>query len=364
MEDKTQISTEILTRLGALQKETTKNQLMLKCLNPEHADKHASMSVNLEKGLCNCWACGYSGTLTSKYYEITGHSIYKDLGLKRSAFNFSSVTKTETPAETFERLPSTDFSFEGNLTSITKSDAALAWAKKRGFSSSFCDLNNIKFCKHFRTYQTSDPENKEEMSFFKECVVIPIYEKQKLISFEARDVLGKEAWVDYLKSRGYQQIDEKSYRKVLYPKHSSVNTLYQLDFLDMDEPLYIVEGLMDLFSLRTCSEFKNSTCIFHCNPTERQIYYLKKFKKIIYIVDNDVPGLTACKKLMERMPGKVWYLRPPERKNVKDINDILQGKDEHIKSVEDLIKMGWLKKVSDDIAALETAIKDKTKALS
>ena len=113
---------------------------------------------------------------------------------------------------------------------------------------------------------------------------------------------------------------------------------------------------------RTSEVFKNSSCLFHCNPTERQIYLLKKFQKIIYIVDNDIPGWKACLKLLKSIPGKVEFLRPPERPGIKDINDILQGKDSVLHTVQDLVDLGWLKKVSDDKSILELLIKEKTKS--
>ena len=119
-----------------------------------------------------------------------------------------------------------------------------------------------------------------------------------------------------------------------------------------------------MFSLRTSEVFKNSSCLFHCNPTERQIYLLKKFPKIVYIVDNDIPGWRACLKLLEAIPGKVEFLRPPERPGIKDINDILQGKDSVLHTVQDLVDLGWLKKVSDDKSILELLIKEKTKYLN
>lgn len=356
-EDMTQISIEVLSRLNVKFKRD-KDQQMIKCINDEHNDHHASMSVSLSKGLCNCFACGYSKRLTTAYYEKTGSSIYKDIGLSCPA-RALSFRRHVPDYVTFEKLPDVDFTFDGQLYSVRDSESALRWAESRGFSASFCDVNNIRFSPKFKTFQTSDPNNKDEMSFFHDCVVIPIFEKHKLVSFEARDVLGKEAWKKRLIENGAKDIDEKSYRKVLYPKHSSINTLFQYEQLDTSKPLYITEGLMDMLSLRTDPHFKNSSCMFHCNPTERQIYLLKKFKEVIYVVDNDIPGWKACLKLMEAIPGKVSFLRPPEREGIKDINDILQGKDKILHSVKDLVDHGWLRKVSSDQSVLSLLIKNK-----
>lgn len=357
--DFTQISTEILQRLGAVKNAPTKDQIMVKCLNPEHIDHHASMSVSLSKGLCYCFACGYSGKLTSVYYKMTGNSIYKDLGISRNLFSFCTKKNTFDDSS-FEAVPEVDFLFKGTLESIASSSIGTAWAKSRGFTPEFCELNNIKYCDKFEVAQKSDESNQRT---YKHYAIIPIFEKNKLISFEARNTLSKQNWINFLRSKGVL-VDEKMYKKVLYPPHSSINTLFQYEQLDRNDTLYITEGLMDMFSLRTNSAFKNSSCLFHCNPTERQVYLLKKFNKIVYVVDNDTPGLSACRKLMDKIPGKVFYLKPPIRKNIKDINDILQGKDATLKSVDDLLKMGWLNRISDDKDALDFSIREKQKAIA
>ena len=72
---------------------------------------------------------------------------------------------------------------------------------------------------------------------------------------------------------------------------------------------------------------------------------LKKFKDVVYVTDDDFRGLDACYRLMEKLDN-VSYLIPPKRKGIKDINDILQGKDPIIKSVDDLLRMGWLENIS------------------
>lgn len=356
-QDNTDLSNEILMRLGAILTAAKEDQIFVKCLNPEHDDSHPSMSVSLSKGVCHCFSCNYAKKLTSVYFDLTGHSIYKDLGIART-FQFRRAYND--PAPDFSMLPETDFVFKGNLSKVDTSESSLAWVKKRGFNPAFCSRNNIYFAADCFTYKKSDPQDKKSQMYLKNEIIIPIYEQGKLISFEARDTEGKEAWENSLRKNGKDPSQFK-YKKVLYPKHSSINTIYEYDKLDKNEPLYITEGLMDMFSLRTEKEFKNSSCLFHNTPTERQLYLLRSFKEIIYVTDNDLPGLRGCKVMMERMPGKVSFIRPPQRKNIKDINDILQGKDGNIKSVADLLRMGWLKTKSSDIEELISIIALKEK---
>lgn len=347
--DNTQISIEILNRLGVT-KLKQRNSQKIKCLNPLHEDHDPSMSVDLYRGIYHCFTCGFSGKLTNLYYETFGNSIYKDLGIPKQ---YSSNFKTDFDVKfSFDDLPETDFTFVGKLANIDSDVNGLKWCKSRGFSVDFCKLNGIKFGKSFNIYKTSDPTNKNEKRYYHDCAIIPIYEKNKLISFEARDTLGKDWWK--------QNHPDMEYKKVLYPNNSSVNTLFEFERLNTEEPLFITEGLMDMFSLRTNPKFKNSSCIFHCIPTERQVYLLKKFVKVIYVVDNDLYGLKGCYNLMEKADN-VYYLMPPNRKNIKDINDILQGKDEYIKNVDDLLKMGWLNNISNSKENLKMLINLKEK---
>jgi len=354
-EDKTEISKEILNRLG-VKIPSNKNKFNIRCLNPEHDDHSPSMNINLESGWCKCYACGYNHALTTVYYKRFGTSIYKDLniGVKRTYVSKAPVSID------FSKTPEIDFTFEGNLTSIKNNPNGIKWAQSRGFTLDFCEKNNIRYGDFFITKQKSDPLNKKEWNYFNKCVVIPIFENSKLISFEARDTQGKEAWIKWHQEHGVEY-DEKKYKKVLYPSHSSINTIYDFNKLDTSKPLYITEGLMDMFSLRTEPEFKNSSCLFHCTPTERQIYLLNKFPQIIYVVDNDSPGLKACLFLMEKLKDKVSFLVPPCRPGIKDINDILQGKDASIKTVKDMIDMGWMQRVSNSTDELKGLIDLKSK---
>jgi DNA primase len=182
-------------------------------------------------------------------------------------------------------------------------------------------------------------------------MMIPIYEKGKLISFEARDIYDKQHWEEKIKKAG-KNPDDYSYKKVLYPKSSSVNTLYQLDELNKNEKLYVVEGLMDVISLRTNAFFANSTCTFGATITERQFYLLSQFKEIWLIPNNDGPGLNVIKKFKERGDiSNVTILTLP--KTLKDVNDILQGKDNRFSCLEDLLNTDWIKSKAQDLYAFD-----------
>ena len=64
---------------------------------------------------------------------------------------------------------------------------------------------------------------------------------------------------------------------------------------------------------------------------------------------------------MEKLRDKTSFLVPPCRPGIKDINDILQGKDASIKTVKDMINMGWMDRISDSIDELKGLIDLKSK---
>ena len=346
-EDKTRISKEILFRLGI---NATRDQMMIKCLSPEHDDHHASMSVSLRKGVCHCFACGYSASLASLYYERTGNSIYRDLGIEQNPEDLiirasRSIPRSRLPDQVLD----VDFSIDGTFTSM--SEDAQKWIKARGFDVQFCVDQGWRYASHLETFRVSDPSDEDGKGYYSGMVIIPIYEHSHLVSFEARDIHGKEAWEKRHHAEGAE------YKKVLYPRFSSVNTLFGWETLNKNQTLYVVEGLMDMFSLRTSATFKNCSCLFHCIPTERQLGILDRFHDIVYVTDNDAPGLRGCLKMMESLKGKVSYLQVPDRDGrVKDINDILQGKDPYIKTVDGLLRAGWLDRISDDADVLKQKI--------
>jgi DNA primase len=164
-------------------------------------------------------------------------------------------------------------------------------------------------------------------TLFEKRLTIPIYENGKLVSIEGRDVTDKS-------------YNDRTYPKCKYPKNSSVNTLYDIDNLNKEEPVYAVEGIMDLAIMRKYPELQNSTSLFGAGITRRQIYLIKQFEKFVFIPDNDPAGLKAVEHLKEQGLENVWILYLPkmlEGSPTKDVGDYeLKG------SIGDLLKKKWL----------------------
>lgn len=321
----------IIQRLGLIG-----NGKMYHC--PFHKDNHASMSIDVEKGLYHCFSCQDCGTLRSLYYKITGKGICKELGIKmEEEYREQSYTFPKTEFSTFlqkekreeyEVEPlSAHIGFDGDIFSIENSDLGKSYIEKRKIPLRVAMKMNFKFSKYSHSYDTEDENNKSKFMYFNNRVLVPVYEDGKLISCEGRNIFSKEEWNNYYRNKGQHP---PQYKKCIYPKGSSTNTLFQLNSLDTSKNLYIVEGIMDLAVLRSDPFFneKNSTSTFGCALTKRQLHLLLRFDQLTLIIDNDLAGWRGLQNLRNFMEEnslyKNWYfLVPPfQEEGVKDIGDI------------------------------------------
>lgn len=290
---------------------------------PFHKDKTPSLFINLDMGVFNCFSCGRSGSIESLFKEYTNSSLYTTLGIDTSPFNnyarlnqLSSMLKNE--AEDNFDLKKVYINFDSSkLLKLKDSPEALDYIERRGIPLSVAIQMKFKFIREATLINNTKFENR---------LVIPIYENNRLISIEGRKV---------------GELKEKE-PKVLYPKNCSVNSLYDIDNLDTEEPLYVVEGLMDLAVLRSSDFFKNSSAIFGANLTKRQIKLLLDFKKVVYIPDADQAGDKTVEKLKDTGYKNIYILRLPKvinNVNIKDVGDIPKAGI----SIDDLLNRKWLK---------------------
>ena len=285
---------------------------------PFHKDKTPSLSISFKKGIYKCFSCGHSGTIASLYLDITGKSLYKNYNVQYST---ESLLKFDEKPIDYENYTSNiGIKIEGPLLDFKESPESVKYLRKRGISFSSAEKHKFSYIEYGKIYENTINDENLKTPFYKR-LLIPIYEKGNLISVEGRDVTGKNSL------------------KVLYPKGSSTNSLYDLDILDKNKPLYVVEGLMDLFVLREDSYLENSTCVFGACVTNRQIWLLQKFKDIIYIPDNDDAGKKAITKLKANLntPFRILEIPFANKRLIKDVGDIVTLGE----TVESFRKKGW-----------------------
>ena len=354
-----EINEQIVLRLD-ISKSVKHNSIMGHC--PFHTDKHPSFSVDLDRALCHCFSCGYNGKLRGLFREITGHSINKELGIKWEAQDEATFVNPfkETIKEDLSATPDVHIALDGAFIPVDKDPDVCKYLMQRCIPVSVAKSMRMSFATMARSFDTFEPNNKDQMVYFTKRLVIPIYERGKLLSCEGRDIYGKEYYYNMLRRKGMNP-DEHEYKKCIYPRGASTSTLYDIDKLDSSRRLYFVEGIMDLAVLRTDSFFntKNSTAIFGASISERQRYFLKQFD-FTYIIDNDLAGFLSLRRLMESLKEapvkRDWkFVVPPfHDQGVKDVGDIPVKTG---KTIEQCRKAHWLDN-SKDILANEKLIND------
>lgn len=354
-----EINEQIILRLD-IAKNVKHHSVMGHC--PFHTDKHPSFSIDIDRALCHCFSCGYNGTLRRLFREITGHSINKELGIKYEAQDESTFINPfkETIKEDLSVTPDVHIALDGAFIPVDKDPDVCKYLMQRCIPVSVAKSMRMQFATMARSFDTFEPENKDQMVYFNKRLVIPIYEKGKLLSCEGRDIYGKDYYYNALRRKGMNP-DEHEYKKCIYPRGASTSTLYDIDKLDTSKRLYFVEGIMDLAVLRTDNFFntKNSTAVFGASISERQKYFLKQFD-FTYIIDADLSGWLSLRRLMESLKEapikRDWkFVVPPfQELGVKDVGDIPVKTG---KTIEQCRKAHWLDS-SRDILANEKLIND------
>jgi DNA primase len=292
------------------------------CTCPFHTDKTPSMYIAPEKFVYHCFSCQAQGSLSSLYYTMTGRSFYKDYNIVHdefTAFSFDTTPYIEPDYSKLDR--DIHITISGDILPVDKSPEASRYLRKRGITFEVAKAMGMGFMKHGHINGTT----------FRDRLVIPIMEGGNMLSLEGRDVTGQQS------------------PKVLYPKDSTVQTLYDIDVLDHDKPLYVVEGLMDLAVLRTDPFFANSTAIFGAGINERQIWLLNQFNNVVVIPDSDEAGMRSVRRLKENLKDEFYILEVPKLGGLKDVGDIPQKL--HT-TVEDFRRRGWGRSLKSSLSLI------------
>lgn len=282
-----------------------------KVICPFHQEKtpQGSMYISPEKFVYHCFSCQAQGSLSSMYYQLTGRSFYKDFSVENDEFTAFSLDSPYVEVDYSKLDVDIKIQVQGEIVPVNKSGEAIQYLRRRGIPLDIANAMKMGFMDHGYINGTT----------FQKRLTIPIYEAGKLLSIEGRDVTGKQP------------------NKVLYPKDSTVKTLYDLDVLDKEQPLYVLEGTTKLAVLRTDPYFKNSTATFGAGLSDRQIWLLKQFDRVVMIPDNDEAGKRSLGRLKENL-GKPFEILEIPNLGIKDVGDIPQKL--HT-TVEKLRKRGW-----------------------
>ena len=309
---KRQLALQVVQALNLKLKSThLDNSDEWRVLCPLHQEKtpQGSCYISPEKFVYHCFSCQESGSLSSLYYRLTGRSFYKDFNVVNDEFTAFSFDSPYAIVDYSVIDPDINIQINGAIVPAHKHPASIKYLRAKGIPFDIAKAMKMGFMDRGYINGTT----------YAKRLTIPIYEGGRLLAVEGRDVTGTQPL------------------KVLYPKDSTVQTLYDLDVLKRDEPLYVLEGLTKLAVLRTDHYFANSTATFGAGLNERQIWLMRQFDRIVMIPDNDDAGKRALGRLKENLEKPFEILEIPNLgiKDVGDIPTILHT------TVEALRKRGW-----------------------
>lgn len=286
---------------------------------PNHSDRHPSMHIDVSNGLYHCFSCGCGGRIDKKYLETFGHSygkktFYSDQELLKILEKRNKPITIQTEKQFFE-------------VEVQKYEHPIykKWLQYRGISPEVADKVGA-FYGAATIFFIDDESGEKRQYTVHDRVMFPIYNvDKKLCSMEMRfPLFGTEP--EKFKS---------SIKKVLYPKCSSVNMLYEQYNLKKDETLYVLEGLMDCLAFRSLTGLQNSTSIFGAIFTELQKKLINEFPKVCYVYNNDSAGLKSLDLFTSFYTGELHTLKPAD--DFDDVGEMAIAKYGDIES--------WLKQI-------------------
>ena len=263
-----------------------------KCLCFKHSETNPSMSFDSKGKRFKCFSCGASVDIFEHYQEFYNVGFIEAVKMIINDFNLNIELKLKGT----ERKPKKKPTLHNGYT-----EKVLGYCNKRGISKSTIDYVGIK-------------------------------ENNGSVCFEYRNELGEHI------ANKYRFTSKEAKPKMLFEANTNINTLFNMDKIDITKPLIITEGEFDTLA---CIEagIKNAVSIpSGVNSSNQWITtnwdFLEQFEEIIIWFDNDEAGIKGAREVFNRLSNKSVKIVICDLAN--DINEVLYkyGKEEILKQIE------------------------------
>jgi DNA primase len=242
---------DVLNDRGLLYKEAGKDYV-IRCLNPEHEDRHPSLRIDKVTGIFHCLSCGYKGNIFEFYGAEPNYIDIEVAKLKNKIRDILSKTRLNMP------------------------------------------LDAVPFCRDYRgisgnIYMEVNAFTSNEKDEFKDRLMFPLYD----ISGNIRVFVGRSLHSD-VKSK-----------YLFYPKHVTP-PLFPAHPEVWKNSLIIVEGIFDALNLMDKGCY-NVVCAFGTNTLlhnykERLGHFkILGVNKLFILFDGDKAGNDASMKLENKI---------------------------------------------------------------
>ena len=263
-----------------------------KCLCFKHSESNPSMSYDSKKKKFKCFSCAASYDIFNHYQEYYNKSFLEALKSIVNDFNLNIDVIINESDRKPKKSPTKHENYNKNI---------LTYCEKRNISKATIDYVGVK-------------ENNN-------CVV-----------FEYRNELGEHL------ANKYRKTKKSEGPKMWFEKGTNVNTLFNMDKINISDPLLITEGEFDCLSAIEAG-FKNAVSIpSGVNSTNEWITsnwtFIEQFEEVIIWFDNDEAGIKGAREVFNRLPNSSVKIVRCEVAN--DINELLHkyGKLAVLKQIE------------------------------
>ena len=286
--DAEQVKNKIASDLGLKLKNN-------KCLCFLHSESNPSMGYDKKTKKFRCFGCGQSYDIFNHYQEYYNKSFIEAVKSIVNDFNLNIEVIINDTDRKAKKEPTIHNSY---------TESILSYCEKRNISKSTIDYVGVK-------------------------------ENNGSVCFEYRNELGEHLANKYRRTK---KPKNNNAPKMWFEKDTNVNTLFNMDKIDITKPLLITEGEFDCLSAIE-SGFKNAVSIpSGVNGTNEWINsnwtFIEQFEEIIIWFDNDEPGIKGAREVFNRLPNNSVKIVRCEIAN--DINELLHkyGKLAILKQIE------------------------------
>jgi len=258
---------ELLDKRGVEYRKTNNpNEILVSCTSGEHQDKSPSLSINLEKGLFNCWSCGFRGGMT-KFLQSIGEAPSVNIESKQPYKLMKLKAKLRDKLEiSYVKLPE----------------------DRRVYKDTFRGITG-ETLQQFGAF-TTDSMNLEDY------ICIPVYQYGKLKFIEGR--LNKD--LDN-QPKYFRRPDKASVKDVLFPLDKIKNINYVI----------LVEGIYDAINMWQLG-YHNTLCTFgstNFNKTKLDMLDNRGVTRVDILMDSDASGKRAAEKIAKLLDTRNIYAR-------------------------------------------------------
>ena len=239
-----------------------------KCLCFLHGENNPSMSFDTKKKKFKCFSCGQSYDIFNHYQQYYNLSFLEALKSIVRDFNLNIDVIINESDRKPKKSPTKHESYN---------DAILNYCNKRSISKATLDYVGVK-----RNFNNKDGNS---------------------VCFEYRNELGEHL------CNKYRFTSKNANPKMKFEEGTNVNTLFNMDKVNISEPLLITEGEFDCLSAIEAG-FKNAVSIpSGVNSTNQWITsnwtFIEQFEEVIIWFDNDEAGIKGAREVFNRLPNTI-----------------------------------------------------------